>query len=370
MANILDYIDWRGDLPFSVSPFNEVDNLLLSQMSYVPFDGVLAAAGSVTIAEAARRFFTLHTEEEVHKTVSFTKDAAFVLKKAGESVRFRDLPLTHYVNHIDLSTDEQFSALCVSLPDGTVFVAYRGTDDTIVGWKEDFNMSFLSPVPSQLAAVDYLQCVAADFTGALLLGGHSKGGNLAVYAAIHTDAAIKQRIQIVYNNDGPGFDAATVASEAYCAMMPRIRTIVPQSSIIGMLLEHEEEYTVVKSSNTGLLQHDAMSWQVIGAHFDTAETLSGGAKLLDASLHAWLQKMTREQREVFVDTLFGVLDATNAKTLGDLSGNAWQSLSGAASALTHMNADDRTCFTKTLGMLFRESGHIVKQQLTVPHSEA
>ncbi|MEG1175030.1 MAG: DUF2974 domain-containing protein [Ruthenibacterium sp.] len=361
MANMFDYLDWRGDISFAASPFNRVDNLILAYISYVELDDFFSADSSMTLAETANRFFALHTEESVHAKASFIKNAAFVLQKAGQSVRFGGVRLSHYVSRIDPAAEEQFSALCMRLSDNTVYVSYRGTDDTIVGWKEDFNMSFITPVPSQLTAVSYLSDVAKAFHGPLLLGGHSKGGNLAAYAAVCCSDDIKTRIQAVYDNDGPGFDKSMTQSDAYRAMLPRIDTIVPQSSIIGMLLEHEDDYTVVKSTNVGIMQHDPTSWQVLGTHFETVPELGSGAKLLDASLHAWIGKMDRSQREALVDILFTVLDATNANTVGDLTGNAWQTLSSVASTMTHMSAEDRTQLTRTIGLLLTEGGRIVKE---------
>ncbi|MEG2930897.1 MAG: DUF2974 domain-containing protein [Ruthenibacterium sp.] len=361
MANVFDYLDWRGDISFAASPFNRVDNLILAYIAYVEMDDFFPAGGSMTLAESAAHFFALHTADSVHAKASFIKNAAFVLQKAGQSERFGNVLLSHYISRIDPAVEEQFSALCAQLPNGMVYVAYRGTDDTIVGWKEDFNMSFITPVPSQLTAVSYLSDVAKAFHGPLMLGGHSKGGNLAAYAAVHCADDIKKRIKIVYDNDGPGFDKSMTQSDAYRAMLPRIDTIVPQSSIVGMLLEHEDTYTVVKSTNTGIMQHDPTSWQVLGAQFETVPTLGNGAKLLDASLHAWIGKMDSAQREALVDILFTVLDATNASTVGDLTGNAWQTLSSVATSMTRMSAEDRAQLTKTIGLLLTEGGRIVKE---------
>ena len=372
MATMMDYLDWRGDVRMEWAAFNEVDNLILAQIAYVALDGIVPApeAGGISLREAAQAYFSAHTEEEVRAMVSFTKDAAFLLRRAGETDRFCEVRMLRYLNEVNPENAEQFSALCYALPDGTVYVAYRGTDDTIVGWKEDFNMSFVSPVPSQLEAVRYLEQTAQALRAPLRLGGHSKGGNLAVYAAVHCRKEVRERIRTIYNNDGPGFMKKTVETEEYQSLCSRMETIVPQSSVVGMLLEHEDDYTVVGSTQKGLMQHDAMSWCVRGTQFVRVEEINAGARLLDDALHAWIASMDSKQRAAFVETLFDALDATQAKTLGELTENAWQSVSGAAKCMWQMSKEDKANFTKTLQQLFEASGRQLYRRLTPERPEA
>ena len=193
MANMLDYLDWRGDLNFAVSEFNEVDNLLLAQLVYVDFEGIVPGpedGGSICVTEASRLFFETHDENEIMKKVSMTKTAIYVLKKMAETRRFADAELFGYVNDISMEEESQFSVVCVRLGDGSVYVAFSGTDNTIVGWKENFNMGFLSETPGQLKAVDYLNRMAEGIEQ-IRVGGHSKGGNLSVYASVKCKAAIQ-----------------------------------------------------------------------------------------------------------------------------------------------------------------------------------
>jgi hypothetical protein len=212
----------------------------------------------------------------------------------------------------------QFAAVTFDLPDGTHYVAFRGTDSTIVGWREDFNMAFESPIPAQSAAVKYLAEAAAATTGPLIIGGHSKGGNLAVYAAAHADAEIQSRIRLIYSFDGPGLDDATMASEGYAGIASRIRSFVPQQSVVGLLMTYHPEYTVVKSDGVGLLQHDSFTWQVLGTGFIAVTELDVSSQLVDQTVHAWLSQVSKEQRKVFVDTIFDILEATGANTVKEL----------------------------------------------------
>ena len=188
MANIMDYLDWRGDLTFEQSPFNEVDNLILAQLPYVELDQIVPDVNSndiVRLKEASRLFFKTHQKEKLLKKVSMTKMAPFVMEKMASTRRFGDVGLFRYVNEINQKEEFQFCAVCVVLPDGSIFVSYSGTDSSIVGWKEDFNMSFLTETPSQIRSVEYLNYFAEERRVPLRIGGHSKGGNLAMYAAMH-----------------------------------------------------------------------------------------------------------------------------------------------------------------------------------------
>lgn len=359
MGNILDYLDWRGDIRLEEALFNEVDNLLLSELSYVKFDGILPGMEEnawLTVKQASEIFFARHDIEEIYADHSLVAKAPLVLKQMAETARFQNMRLSCYVNQIDEEEEKQFSALVADCQDGTFFVAFRGTDDTLVGWKEDFNMSYISAVPSQLEAVVYLEQAAKKLEGKLRLGGHSKGGNLAVYAAVKCKEELKKRIIQVYNNDGPGFSKEMLGSEQYGRMRDRIWTIVPQSSVVGMLLEHEEEYLVTKSSQSGIMQHDPLSWEVLGSRFVYLDDVKKKSRILDKTLKNWIYEMTGEQREEFVMVLFQVLDGTGAKNLSELSED-WLGNLGAmiktAKAVKNMTAQDQEMMGKVIRALIK-----------------
>ncbi len=322
MANILDYLDWRGDLTFDQAPFNEVDNLLLSQLVYVDLAGIVPGPESkekIRVSEASRIFFATHDEQKILEKISMTKTAMYVLKKMAESERYKDALLGGYVNDISIEEQSQFAVLCVYLGDRSLFVAFSGTDDTIVGWRENFNMGYLDATPGQRKAVDYLNRMVGIGQWKVRVGGHSKGGNLAVYAAVHCRPIIKRKIISVYSNDGPGFSQAMVDSEAYQEIIPKIRTIIPESSIVGLLLEHEEEFQVVKSTNVGVGQHDAMSWEVLGTHFVYTDKVAEQSLLLDETMKTWLVELDATQREIIVDAIFEMLDDLNIRTVDDFT---------------------------------------------------
>ena len=206
MTTIFDYVDWRGDLTFARSELNEVDALILSMISYVDFADIISSDQNdqpITLLEAARKYVRLHRGKPQKLGLILPPEVISIMAKAAKSRRFGGLLMSAYVNHVDSENETQFSAVTFSFGQNWNFVAFRGTDDTLIGWKEDFNMCFMHPVPAQLEALSYLERIAEKRSGQLFAGGHSKGGNLAVYASVCASPAVKERIVTVFNNDGP-----------------------------------------------------------------------------------------------------------------------------------------------------------------------
>ena len=312
MPKMFDYLQWRGDLLFSQAPLNAVDALIFSTLCYTEFGDLVTddPIRPVFFRDAVEHFFSMPDHE---KRIRVKKDLELLLA-AAESPRFRNVGLCFYRDEMIEAEESQFAAMTFLLDDGSVFLAYRGTDYTLVGWKEDFNMSFQDVVPAQRKALEYLEEFSSLFSGrTMYLGGHSKGGNLAVFAASESAPEIRQRIWKVYNLDGPGFGSYLMGTEGYLDIVPRIETYIPQSSIIGMLLEHEEDYTVIQSTYVSLMQHDPYSWELMGSKFLEAEDLSPDTKFLDQTIKHWLAGMTMEDRNEFVDTIFTLLGQGGAK---------------------------------------------------------
>ena len=373
MSDILDYLQWRGDLTFDKSPFNEVDNLILSQLSYVNYDGIVPGPSydeQITLEEACVLFYKMHTEKEVAADKSFIRLAPVLLKHAATTERFKHIGLYNYVSKLDYKEEKQFSALHYRLDGETIYVAYRGTDDTILGWKEDFNMAFLAAVPSQIEAVNYLNATLKQPPNNVYIGGHSKGGNLAIYAATQCNPKIKPYIVEIFNNDGPGFDEHMLESRLYQEMLPRITTIVPQSSVIGMLLEHEEEYKVIKSKQLGIMQHDAMSWEVLGNSFVTCDTVSKGSQILDHTLKSWLRTISKEEREQFTDVLYEILETTGAKTLSDLSTSRLKKINKLLKSYNALDEATKTKLTHMVSQLASTYYQMFKESLLSKPSAA
>ena len=261
--NVMEYLRWRGDLSFDADPFNEVDQLILCILAYLNYRR-FPSLSTVDASRATplRTLAPLLRDEDEQQGLS---QLAYLplLRATAASHRFGDAGVFAYVAEYDTEAQKQFQAVSFLLPDQTVFCAFMGTDTTLVGWKEDLNMSFLDAVPAQRRAAEYVETIAAANHGSLRIGGHSKGGNLALYAALCVSQSVQKRIVDVYNNDGPGFAVAPWESECYLRIKERIHTFVPAESVVGMLLEQPVHCTVVASYEKLLLQHEPMSWLVM-----------------------------------------------------------------------------------------------------------
>ena len=354
MANMMDYIDWRGDLEFSQVPLCEVDNLILSVLCYIDFENAIPSSlgESVLFNTAAKDYLKQHRGEKAYLGAIVPPQIVALMARAAKSKRFGKIRVCGYINHVNDETETQFSALTYLLDDATAFVAFRGTDDTIIGWKENFNMSFIHPVPAQIAAASYLDDAVRELgsRSKFYVGGHSKGGNLAVYSIVKCKAETNAKVLWAFNNDGPGFTKEFIESEDYQNSKERIKTVIPQSSVVGMLLEHEESYEVVKSSQAGLLQHDSLSWEVMGGKFIHLDTVTDESKFIDRTIKQWLGEMSSEDRETFVSNLFDSLISTNAKTLTDLNDDRKK----IRQAWNGLDSETRNIVFKYVKLLFKE----------------
>jgi hypothetical protein len=355
MANIFDYLNWR-DLTLKQVEFNEIDNLILARLAYFPFDGYLNEGEEITLKEAYRRYLELGTTGRI-----LQQEDIDLYPVLANSKRFGNMLLTRYINKIDPVQEKQFSAITILMEDGTIYVAYRGTDNTIVGWKEDFNMSFSELVPAQTDAVKYLEEVAKQYKMKIRVGGHSKGGNLAVYAAAYCQSKVQERIINVYNNDGPGFCDKVIESQEYKSVLDRVHTYIPQTSIIGRLLNHQEKTTILKSTQTGIMQHDLYSWQVLGGEFIKDE-LTNSSEFIDKTITDWLKKVGPEQREKFIDTIFEILNTTQAQTLSEIKDKVFSNTKTMVKTYQNLDAETKQIMIKTLEEFLR----IGKSNIQIP----
>ena len=305
MADLFDYLKWRGDLTFTQDPPGAVDALIFSSLAYLQFDGILSPTpgNPMTLTSAAEGFFALPDRENRVRLKNDLK----LLEAAAATRRFGESRMLFYRNTLLPEEETQFAAVTFLLDDRSAFLAFRGTDFSLAGWKEDFNMSFLDQVPAQRLALEYAREFAQNYMVPLRFGGHSKGGNLAVYAAAKLEPIYRRRILTVYNLDGPGFRENMTSDPGYLEIVPRIHTYIPQSSVIGMLLEHEEPYIVIKSKQVGILQHDSYSWDLMGRAFLPMEDVTADSRFLDQTIKTWLADMTLEERNEVVDAIFDLL---------------------------------------------------------------
>lgn len=350
MHTILDYIKWRGDLTFEERPLNHIDYLICSVISYFPFEKVVQEEDCILTVE---ELYQEMVKNQVREKDFLMFNDAELLKLLAKSKRYKDLKLTRFVSVTNLDKEKQFAALTVLLPNHYVYISYRGTDDSFVGWKEDFNMTYLDVVPAQLSAVQYLDELKPRLFTKILVGGHSKGGNLAIYAALHCQNKIKSRIKHVFNYDGPGFLKDITESPEYQQLSNRISTYIPQTSIVGRLLNCNDEYYVVKSNQKLVWQHDYFSWKVDVDDFIYDDEIDPTSTLLDNIISEWLETITLEEREQFIDLVYRLLLTTNASTFSELDLKGIKGMKQILKMLETLNKDDKKLVNKVAWMFFK-----------------
>ena len=320
MANVFDYLKWRGDLSFSDIRPNEIDAVMLAMVSYLDYES-LCGGDIKTLRSAAEGYGADGDYESV--------DLGFIMPSGKINRMFCEMAASRRYGGLRISdfearsSDEdvyQFGAVTFHMPGKQMMVVFRGTDDSLVGWREDCCLAFLDEIPAQRMAVEYLERIADKYPEErIYITGHSKGGNLAVYSAIKCRGDVKERIARAYCHDGPGLTRETVDSAAYRLMQRKLTVLLPQSSFVGTMFEKGKKYIVIKSSARGLLQHDPYSWELDGPAFLRLPELSHKGKKNEEQFRAGMERMSAEEKREFVDTMFSVLASTGAGTLSELT---------------------------------------------------
>lgn len=366
MSNMLDYLKWRGDLTFSVDPFNEVDNLIFSILSYNDFDKIVPSLGetaSIKFCEAAKIFKETKNIDGIIE-LPFLREIPNLLEQAARSKRFKDIELSNYIDKVNIESVKQFSAVVFKVTKDLHIIAYRGTDDSLIGWKEDLQMSFLEEVQSQKESVLYTQKVMEMIDSDFILVGHSKGGNLGVFAGSFIDNKFKSRIKAIYNNDGPGFQPKVIDSQGYKDILSKTITYLPESSIIGMLLEHGGDYEVVKSSGLAILQHNPFIWEIEGSKFIRKDGLTRESLNINKTIRAWITQLTHEERSDFVESLFEILQKSGAKTIAELNNEKLLMAEAMIKAYGKMDKSTKEHLKTTIDLFFKEGKKVIMQSIS------
>ncbi len=361
MANFFDYLDWRGDISFKAAPLNEVDSMILAWVSYVDFDDIVSSSFSdegISISQVAEEFFKRYDLDEIlADTGLFTRTSALLLKRCAECERYRDVKVLGFQKTTDDKIEVQFAAMTFLVDKKVNVVTYRGTDSSIVGWKEDCNLAYMDEIPAQKLAVEYLKEACSNVVGSVYVVGHSKGGNLAVYASCKAPKKIRDRVKEVYNLDGPGFENTDKLGEAYNDTMKKVRTFIPEFSMVGVLLETGKEAKVVKSDEKLINQHNLGSWQVRGTKAELCDKLSKESEILDISVKNWVRSLEPKQREEFIDAFFNLLQANDTHSTLEIGRDPLKYAAAVIKEFKALPKETRQMLTKVTGVLIKE-GHI------------
>ncbi len=370
MGTIIDYLKEYGDYTFTEKPMNEVDSLVLCQFSYLKFDGI------VPFISQEKPFVTIEYLENHQDSDKLFADERYresnkaLFSGMLNSVRFQTLKMNYYVNIIEPEKETQFSAITFLLEDKTVYIAYRGTDETIVGWKEDFNLAFSEPVAGQIYSVEYINQISRKFAKEFYIGGHSKGGNFAIYAAMNCRAEVRERIVNIFSHDGPGFRPEIREKGNYAKIADKVIKIVPHSSMVGMILGSvEDNYMVVESKTFGLLQHDPYTWLVKDDKFVQVKDIYKRRRFLDEALNTWILSLDQEHIRSFVDTLYEVVSASKAVTLIDFTADWKKNMTAVIAAIKDLDVQTADMMKKIITSLFDITKERAKEELQVRSEE-
>ena len=354
MATISDYLDWRGDVSFDAAPVNEVDEYIISKIGMLDLGGVVPGDGGyVPIGEALERYFAGGGPTKLGVIVS--RRVVPTIERLPRTKRFGSLALSFWRSHTSSEENEQFAALTVRLPDGRHYVTFRGTDDSLVGWKEDLLLTVMDAVPAQRDAAAYLTEAAALFPGELRLAGHSKGGNLAQYAASAAEPAVQARIVSAVNFDGPGFQPEFLESPGYLAVRDRLRTLVAAHTMVGSLMFRDIEPAYVQSPSFLGGSHDGFTWRVEAPdRFARCGGLSSASRIFDRTMKNVLTGMGVDERRAYIEDFFGALASTGADTLTGLSARRLREILAMARTLSREPAVARL-LGDTMEALLREA---------------
>ena len=314
MATISDYLREHGELDFNQSPLNDVDIVLLTMFAYLDWEGIVPKknpALSVNIIEAAKAYFAKVSNDKIRKVFAFsTPGIEKILKKIIKQSRYSSVKMCLFEQDTDFNIGRQFAAITYIINDETAntLVAFRGTDSTLIGWQEDFELAYMKSIPAQQYASRYLNYVLSKLPGRFIVSGHSKGGNLAVYASAKAKRFKRKKIVKIYNFDGPGFEFSHIERKFFKCCEEKVINYIPQESIIGMILDPVGKRKIVQSGGRGFYQHDALYWKIDNTSFLNGE-LSEISKVIDYILSEWLREMSIKEREEFVTSLFDLLGA-------------------------------------------------------------
>ena len=367
MANLFDYITWRGDLDFDHVPFNPVDNLIFSQLSYLPMDGIVSEGGKkegISLAELALYIENIKADSPVSRDITVV-NATSVINAVKNSPRYEAVEVFGYVNNTDVSAEIQFSAFCAIIgkkrPSKKMLIVFRGTDSSLAGWKEDFQMSCTNSIPSQKEALSYLEKMAASSRLPLITAGHSKGGNLAIYASSFCRKSVQRRLTDIYSNDAPGFRHEVIQSDGYKAISARIRAFVPQSSFVGMLFEHGVDPRIIKSSGTGVFQHDLCTWKVSRDDLADGGKLTAQSRFVNDIVREWMGKIDEQQWRHVIGGLFKVLEATEVSSFVELASN-WRNAVSIINGLKNIDSPTKKLMGEMIGQFLKTAGKNIRDK--------
>ena len=367
MKNMLDYIKEFGHVSFEERAFSEIDALVLTELEYLPLEKVVPSDENgenfVTVKEIAE-YMQEHKQELFDENpMMITQERHEVSQVIADAPRFQSLKFFGVVSVWDKDTTKQFAAVTVEVDPSVRLVVFRGTDETLIGWKEDFLMTYSPLVAAQTDAKEYLAKQASLWGGDLMVSGHSKGGNLAIYAAATQVEDVQLRIVDIFCFDSPGLYRSVLETKGYQNIVPLAMRYIPQDSLVGLMLESEVPYVIVKSNATGAMQHSAMTWEIEDGQFIKMEKLTKNSQLNDQTFKKWTESVSDEELELFWNVFFELLFSVGIDTVNDLYGQFMHYVQEFLKAAGNMDEEKRELLTRIALLLVSTRFEVWKDSL-------
>ena len=364
MSNIIDYAQGLKAYSFDKVFFKDLDVLALTEVAYLPFEQIITE-GEITLEKLAQYYTTLNGEKGEILSV-ITTPRIDLLRILGCSARYGTIEAFDFINKIDSNIERQFSAITYRLEDEKYLVVFRGTDENLIGWKEDFHMTFMHEIPAQQSAHQYLEKRMTEHPGEYIVSGHSKGGNLAIYASSKLDEEKQSSVSEIYAFDAPGLHESLLESEGFLRIKDRIASYIPQDSMVSVLLESPVNAQVVKSNAILLLQHDTFSWEVGQIDFVQVENQSQLSIHADKVISSWLENMTNDEKQEFSDVIFDVFLESGINKFADITVDTPKKIINIVNNMTRLTSEQKKMTIQVFFKLFNAQFDVFKSYLPKP----
>ena len=322
MGNLITYVQQYEVQTFQEKPLMDIDILVLTEIAYLPFDEIVPSSfevkSGISLNQLGEKFETIKEKEHENNPFMITKERIQLLEVVSKSPRFKDVKVFGFMNDIDDELTKQFAAVCYQWEEKSRWIIFRGTDESLTGWKEDFMMTYSDLIPAQIDAIEYLRKQAELFSGSLNISGHSKGGNLSLYASAMQEEDIQNRIQQIYCWDAPGVHRSILNTEGYQRVVLKAKRYIPQDSIVGLMLESQVPYHIIESQGSGISQHSALMWNIEDDHFVELTELTRNSQLTDQTFKQWTEVVSDEELKLFFDAFFELFFEMGVETVNDV----------------------------------------------------
>ena len=368
MGNLITYVQQYGAQIFEDKSLTDIDVLVLTEIAYLPFDKIVPKSFDITEAislnQLGKEFEKIKEKEHENNPFMITSERIELLEVVSKSQRYKEIKVFGFMNDIDDERTKQFAAVCYQWEEENRWIIFRGTDETLIGWKEDFMMTYSDLIPAQTDAIEYLKKQAETFSGTLNVSGHSKGGNLSLYASTMQDEAIQNRIEQIYCWDSPGVHRSILGTEGYQRVVSKAKRYIPQDSIVGMMLESQVPYHIIESQGSGISQHSALMWNIEEDHFVELTELTKNSQLTDQTFKQWTEVVSDEDLKLFFDTFFDLIFEMGVETVNDVYYNFRMYMQKIFEKAYQMDPEKREVLLRVGHLLFQIRYEIWKENLS------